>query len=72
MGKADEIMTSSLMSSQPDGDGGGVRQSDVDGDGWPATERGSLQVKKEENPAKEAFDGGALAYPRSGEPPQRA
>ena len=33
LGRANEIRTSSLMSSQPDDDGGGVCQSDAGGDG---------------------------------------
>ncbi len=33
LGRADEIRTSSLMSSQPDDNGGSVRQSDAGGDG---------------------------------------
>ena len=50
------------MSNQPDDDGGGVGQSDAGNDGRPTTERRTLQVKKEENPAEEALNGGAFAY----------
>ncbi len=61
LGRADEIRTPSPLSSQPDNDGRGIRQSDAGGDGRPSTQRRTLQVKKEEDAAKEAFDGGALA-----------
>src|SRR5260221_1623077 len=50
-----------MLSSKSDNIGGRVGQGDLSGEGRPATQRGALQVKKEEHAAKEAFDGAAFA-----------
>lgn len=54
--RTDEIGTVGLPSSQGNNDGGGVGENDVPNDGRPARVGRPLQAKKEEDPAKEAFN----------------
>src|SRR5205823_5111298 len=61
LGGADEIRTSSVLSSQRDENGSRIGQGDPSCDGRPAGERRTLEVKEEKDAAKEAFNGGALA-----------
>ena len=49
----------SRLRSQRDNDGGGVGQRDLSGDGRPATQRETLQMKEQKDAAKEAFNGTA-------------
>ena len=66
LGGADEIRTSSVLSSQRDENGSRIGQGDPSCDGRPAGERRTLEVKEEKDAAKEAFNGGALAQLLSG------
>ena len=50
-----------MLCSKSDNNGGGVGQGDLSGESRPATQRRALQVKKEEDAAKKAFDGAAFA-----------
>jgi len=59
--RADQIETASLLGSESHDDGGSIGQSDLRDDGRPARERGPLQMKEEEDTAKEAFDATAFA-----------
>jgi hypothetical protein len=56
-----EIRTPSVLSCQSDDNGSRVGQGDASGESRPAGERGTLEVKKEKDAAKEAFNGGPLA-----------
>jgi len=60
-GGTDEIRMPSVLSCQSDDNGSRVGQGDASGDSRPAVERGTLEVKKEKDAAKEAFNGGTLA-----------
>src|SRR5207302_534066 len=53
--------TTGLLSSQTNNDRSGIGQGHLRSDLRPATQRWALEVKKEKNAAKEAFDGTALA-----------
>src|SRR6266487_1524576 len=57
----DEIRTASLLSSETNDDGSGVGQGDLRDNLGPATERWTLEMKKEKNPSKEALDATPLA-----------
>ena len=61
LGGADEIRTSSVLSSQRDENGSRIGQGDPSCDGRPAGERRTLEVKEEKDAAKEAFNGGTLS-----------
>ena len=50
-----------MLGGQTNDTRGSVREGDLPLDGRPATQRRALQVKEQENAAKEAFDGTALA-----------
>jgi hypothetical protein len=50
-----------MLSSKSDNNGGGVGQGDLRDDGRPAIQRGTLEMKEEENPCEEAFDAGTFA-----------
>ena len=56
-----ETRTPSVLSCQRHDNGSRVGQGDASGEGRPAGERGTLEVKKEKDAAKKAFNGGALA-----------
>ncbi len=51
----------SLPSGQTNDEGSGIDQGDLPDNGRPARERRPLEAKEQEDAAKEAFDGGALA-----------
>src|SRR5437660_8293636 len=59
--RTDEIRTACLLSSKANNDGSGIGQSHLGSDLRPARQRRTLEMKKEENAAKEAFDGAPLA-----------
>jgi len=61
LGRADQLRTTRLLSSQANNDGSGVSQADLPGNGRPATEGRALQVKEQKDAAKEAFNGTAFA-----------
>jgi hypothetical protein len=63
LGRANELRTPNVLSSQSDDNGSRIGQSDPSRHGRPSQERRTLEVKEGQDAAKEAFNGGALAQP---------
>lgn len=65
-GGADEVITVLSMSGQGDDDGSGVGQRTLLGHGCPPNDPGALEVKEEEDAAKEALDASTFTQVSTG------